>query len=625
VAPALPESTVEGHPNEAPGGRPATSWSRRSRARCAAVRPGWALAVAVVAGFTQGSPLHARQVAEICPAGRIGSITIENSSVFDEDAAAGESRLAPLYRLANTLHVQTQPEVVERELLFAVGDCYDVEQLRDTERLLRQFGFLADANVYGIRQPDGTVRVVVDTQDEWSARVEPVVSAGSGGLSGLRLVEDNLVGTGRRLALFYEREAEERVFGAAYATPQFFRTRWNMGLSVAKTEVGYSYGQAVTYPFVAEVGRRAFRQSIQRDERFFELLVPRGGDLVTLLVPLSLERMEVAAAMRWGGERYRQSLLGGSLSSESVSFPQPARFAREGLHHPAGAPPEDLEWAPFSSVRLTALVGQRSIFFVQRRALDTVEGTEDVQLGLEAEVALGPTIPWLSEDQDVALGLGLLAAGEAGGRLLVGATFTFEARRASGGGEGVPEWNDVLTELDTWGYYRSSPEARQTLVASLSGVGGWHPRTPFQLTLGGGAGLRGHPRHMEPGGRRINGSLEHRASLGWPLPDLFDLGSVVFVDAGRIWAADVPFGQDSPLRASAGFGIRAAFPPGSRQTFRADVGWPLVRGAGARDAVLSVGVGQAIGRVASRRDPQLVRSTRYGLRRTDFLLNGRRP
>jgi len=599
------------------------SGSLRFRAPGGGIRS--ALAAAIAAGLAQTSPLHADQVMGVCPEGRIGSIVIENSSVFDEETAAGESRLAPLYRLANTLHVQTRAEVVERELLFAAGDCYDVEQLRDTERLLRQFAFLADANVYGIRQPDGTVRVVVDTQDEWSARVEPVVSAGSGGLSGLRLVEDNLVGTGRRLALFYEREAEERVFGAAYATPQLFRTRWNMGLQLAKTEVGLSYGQAVTYPFIAEIGRWAFRQSIERDDRFFELVAPRGGGLVTLLVPLSRQRMEAAAAMRWGGERYRQSLLGGSLSSESVSFPQPARFAREGPHHPAGAPPEDLEWAPFSSVRLTALVGQRNIFFVQRRALDTVEGTEDVQLGFEAEAALGPAIPWVSDDQDVAFGLGLLAAGEAGRRLLVGASFTFEARRASGGGDGVSEWNDVLTELDTWGYYHSSPEARQTVVASLSGVGGWHPRTPFQLTLGGGAGLRGHPRHMEAGGRRINGSLEHRASLGWPLPELFDLGSVVFVDGGRIWAADVPFGQDSPFRASGGFGIRAAFPPGSRQTFRADVGWPLVRGAGLRDAVLSVGVGQAIGRLAARRDPQLVRSTRYGLRRSDFLLNGRSP
>src|SRR5690606_3248891 len=138
-----------------------------------------------------------------------------------------------------------------------------------------------------------------------------------------------------------------------------------------------------------------------------------------------------------------------------------------------------------------------------------------------------------------------------------------------------PDWGDVMGEIDVWAYLRSEPESPHTTVASLSAVGGWSASSPFQLSLGGDAGLRGFPRHVDPGGRRVVASIEHRRYLGWPLPDLFDLGGVAFIDAGKIWPGDVPFGIESPVRATAGVGLRAAFPAGSRQTFRADVGIPL--------------------------------------------------
>jgi hypothetical protein len=115
------------------------------------------------------------------------------------------------------------------------------------------------------------------------------------------------------------------------------------------------------------------------------------------------------------------------------------------------------------------------------------------------------------------------------------------------------------------------------------------------------------------------GSVEYRSFWGWPFPQLFDLGSVIFVDAGKIWPGDVSFGTESPIRMTVGVGARAAFPPGSRQTFRADVGLPIGPGVTSRGVVVSFGVGQAIGRRISRRDPQLVRSARFRLTSSSFL------
>ncbi|MEX2571520.1 MAG: hypothetical protein WD737_09435 [Gemmatimonadota bacterium] len=580
----------------------------------------WAALASLVGGSALAAPAAA-QIDPGCPTGRIVDVVIENNSVFEISEADGGGRFDWAYRLANRLHIQTDAEVVERELLFEVGDCYDVELLRDSERLLRAFDFLANADVYGIRLPDGSVVVVVGTQDEWSTRIEPrIESEGSVGLRGLRIVEDNLLGTGRHIALFYDRPDDEQIYGVSYGTPQLLRTRWNMGLSFAKTDVGYSYREAVTHPFVGEVGRWAFRQAIDRSDRFFEVLMPlQDEDLARIWVPVRRRQFEVGGAYRRGTERYRHTLFGAVLAGESVTYPGPARFADPESRPPLASGTLNTDWESISSVRVMLMTAQRNISFRRGHALDTVNGTEDVQLGVEAEASIGPTLPTISEDRDIAVGLGLFAASGIGRGSFAGGQFAFEAHRSYETLEGFPEWTDVFADFSLWAYLRRAPESRHTLVATVTGVGGWHSRAPFQLTLGGDSGLRGYPRHVDPGGRRIVASFEHRAYVAGPFADLFDLGTVAFLDVGKIWPGHAAFGTESPIRGSVGLGLRIAFPPGSRQTFRVDVGFPADRGTGFGDLAVSIGVGQVIGRGGARRDPQIARSSRYGVGTSDFI------
>jgi len=581
----------------------------------------WFTAIAVLGCMHLSADAASGQELITCPAGRISAVTVQNHSVFDTSDPDRGGRLAWAYRLANNLHVQTRSEVVERELLFGVGDCYDVELMLDTERLLRGFNFLADASINVTRLPSGDVELIVNTQDEWSTRIEPRVSSdGAMGLEGLRLVEDNLAGTGRHLALFYDRIDEDRIFGVSYATPHLFDSRWNMALQASRTEVGYSYHAAVAYPFVGESGRVAFKQELDRQDRIFELQMPvgTGDDLSRVWVPVSRERVEVGAAFRWGGQRYRHTLIGAALAGERFRYPDPLIFADAEIRRARLGEPPPVSWSPISSVRLMLLAGQRNVFYVRRHAVETVNGNEDIPLGVEAEASIGPTLPSISEDRDIAVGLRLAASGEMHEALMTGGQFVFEGRRSYDAIPGLPEWHDVLAEVDLWAFFRPSPDSKHQWVLSGSALGGWHSRVPFQLTLGGDAGLRGHPAHVDPGGRRVVGAFEYRAYLGWPLPRLFDLGTVVFADVGKIWPGHAPFGTDSAVRASAGFGIRAAFPPGSRQTFRLDVGMPIEYDVGLRNLTVTIGVGQTIGRGALRRDPQLLRSARYGIATSDF-------
>jgi hypothetical protein len=583
-----------------------------------------------MAGFLccVAAPLSAQEPDSVCPAGRISSVFIDNHSVFDMSDPGLNLRFQWAYGLANRLHPATREGVIRRELLFGPGDCYEVELLRDSERLLRGLDFIASVDIFGVRQADGSIHVLVDTRDEWSLRVDPEIGGGeSSGLTGIRVGDDNLFGTGTHVSGFYLHDQEEQVYGASFFTPQLFASRWDATLELGRTPVGNLLYESLAFPFVGEAGRWAFRQAVQRHDRYFEYLVPRETDeLRPVWFPVTRSAADVGVAFRLGNDGFNRTVVGAALAGEWVSFP-------EG-HPPRLANPEEgevpaeilgLRRDTLESVRALFMVGQRNVYYVRGRSLDTVNGTEDVRLGVETEVALGPSVPGLAHRQDLAVDLVLSAGGEIFGSGLAGGQLLVEGRRDYRDRETGSEWSDVFAQVNLWSYLRGSSESRAVLVAAVNAAGGWHDGVPFQLTLGGDAGLRGYPDHIDPGARRVVGTLEERVYLGWPFADLFDTGAVAFVDVGKIWAGSVPFGETSPIRADAGLGLRLAFPPGSRQTLRLDVGVPIGPGGGFRNAVFSAGMGQVVGAGRVHRDPQLRRSTRHGVSPSIFILPSRRP
>ena len=90
-------------------------------------------------------------------------------------------------------------------------------------------------------------------------------------------------------------------------------------------------------------------------------------------------------------------------------------------------------------------------------------------------------------------------------------------------------------------------------------------------------------------------------------------GGTVFVDAGKIWAGDVPYGEDTNWKTSVGVGLRTSFPAGGRSTYRLDFAWPLERGRGLGDFRVSLSLGEVIGHQARMPDIQIDRSRALGV------------
>ena len=560
-----------------------------------------------------------------CATGPISFIFVDNRSIFDTTDPELDDRFRPLYQLANTLHVTTDASVIRRELLFREGDCYDEARLAESERLLRGLDFLAQVDIYGIPQEDGSYHVVVDTQDEWStrARVKVGVRDRRPELRGARLRESNLVGTGQAAELFYLEEEEVREYGLQFMSPQLLGTRLDFLARIARTRDGTSMDQVLAYPFVGEYGRWAFRQALRSRTDVYNYVVGSEPDL-RLLVPVRQYAGELIALRRFG-EPGRLLTLGGGITFQELHYSDPPREVFASDYSAAAASDAarlDLvtgQRHPVDNVRAVVMIGVRRVGWVQRRGLDTVRGLQDVALGRQIQLTLGRTIPGLSRDEDVFAALSLAGATEVRSLLLTGQLWA-DARRDLRAPAQITAWEDLTADAELRAYLRLGGPSTNTLVFSAEGTGAWHTRTPFQLTLGGRDGIHGYAQDRFPGGRRVVVTLEDRVYFGSILAGLADLGASVFADAGRVWAGDVPFGQDSGWRASIGVGLRGAFPSGSRKTYRLDLAIPIERGPqwdGLR-VTLSMNDGRGLG-VGSVSSASRLAGARYEVQSLEFL------
>lgn len=553
--------------------------------------------------------------ADDCELGRISYVFIDNQSVFDTSDPNLDRRFLWAYRTANALHFQTRDWVIRRELMFGPGSCYDPLLLEETERLLRGYEFLSRVDIFAVPLPDGTYHVIVATRDEWSTRLDVRLASGGGfGIDGIRLSEDNLLGTGQSVGLFYFEREVDREYGVTYHTPQLLATRWDLTAALGRTRAGTLVHEEIAYPFVGEVGRWAGRQSFRREDQYFNYIVMDDPDLRSphILLPTREQAFDLSAVRRFGG-RSNMALVGTALTYQQLSYPGAAQIAPDGRFSQRTPAPDSLADAvrrqrgELHNIRAFALLGHRNVWWVRRRGLDSMRGQEDVRLGAEAVLGLGRSLPSIEADNDLYTMLTLYSGFEMGNALLIARTRT-DARRNLAAVAGTVEWEDVYLEGELLSYLQPPSLPRHTLFFRAAGIGGWHTRTPFQLTLGGVHAVRGFDPERLPGGRRVVVTLEDRFYLGWPLPAILDMGGTVFADAGRMWAGDAPFGRDSGWRASLGAGLRGSFPAGSRSTYRIDFAWPLQRGTSLSDVRVSMSIGELRGLQPRYAEQQLVRS-----------------
>lgn len=516
-----------------------------------------------------------------CATGPISFIFVDNHSIFDTTEPGLDKRFAWAYRLANSLHVRTRRQVIERELLFGPGDCFDQYLLDETERLLRNYSFISQVDIFGVPQPDGTYHVVVDTKDQWSTQVDLRVGVENGvQLEGFRLRETNFLGTGQEVGVFYVDRDVTRDYGVSFMTPQLAGTRWDLSGALGRTRAGTFAHEVVAYPFVAETGHWAARQSFRREDQFFDYVTLDSTRAETqhLLLPVREKLFDVGLGVRIG-RRSNLTVLGAMISYEELTYPGgPEVSGGDDFEERVPADSQAVaalrpQTQQIGAIRFGLLLGQRNIWWVKRRGFDSMRGQQDIPLGAEAGFAFSRSIPSLERDDDLVANFRVYAGLEYGDALFIG-RLRADVRRDFDAIAASREWEDLYAESEFVNYWKPAELPRHTVFLRAATTAAWNTRTPFQLTLGGDRNLRGYREERFPGGQRVVLNVEDRIYFGWPWREVIDLGGTIFLDAGRMWPGDVPFGRDSGWRTTAGIGLRGSFPAGSRSSFRLDIAAP---------------------------------------------------
>ena len=605
----------------------------------------WAMpAVLFCAAFAEPQAAWALQASAeasepVCSSARIGNVFVDNHTVFELDRVSpgeGDGWTAFIDKartIASRMHWRTRRSFLENELLFAAGDCLDPLLLDESGRILRALPFITDADVYAVPVAADEVHVVVDTQDDWTLKIDLRGDFDQGPrLTYAGFTEENLFGTGTLLGFYLRERDETRDLGLELSTLQLAGTRLDGRIGGGRTRTGVFFHESLTYPFVGEVGRWAFIESYSYREDLFRYAAPLGSPFTNVSLPIQTRRAATTLGLRLGtpGDL---TVLGAGVSWEDVTFsgfPQDVTVVKDfDFSNPVPADSATVEMVrsqvnPRRAAHVNIVAGKRNIRYIRRRGLDAVRGDQDVTLGTQAVVSLGSSLGAFETSpgnrSHELRGRLSLFGGAAGDSWVFNSELNVEGARLVNGNRSDRGFRDVVAEFGAYFYWQPGRRAtgpddvtnavstvpRHTLVMGVKGAGGWNSFLPFQLNLGGPFGIRGYDRAEFPAAQKLVAHLEDRIMLDGPFSDLFDLGLTLFADAGAGWQGTVPFAADSELQGAVGVGLRFVFPAGSRQVTRLDLAVPMKQG-GLRALQFRVGF-SAVSLLAGFGDEQVRRS-----------------
>lgn len=477
------------------------------------------------------------------------------------------AQLAPLNRVVDLVHTTTQADVIRRFLLVKVGEPCNQIKRAESERILRAQPYLVDARIFAYDDEKGGVRLEVETRDDMSLILSPVVKASTPMFRALEVGDGNVGGRAVMAAVEWrDGLAYRNRYGFDYTDYLFGMARNEFRLSAHRREVGHELDAQIVRPYYTDFQRYAWIANIGSMQE--PSWLDRRRDAPAALLT-TREYAQMGGVTRLGTIG-RLKLIGASLSRE-------ARRTDSTLmrYSSFGAMPDTVLTLPGAYpgqqvVRANLLVGLRAIRFVRVQGFDALTGAQDVRVGMQLGLVGGQSLGVggsIDRDRFVAsnlyLGVGretwfLGMQGVAEGR--------YDRKRSS--------WANVVSSGRLAYYFR--PAVRQTSVLQAEWSGGRHMEIPAQLSLSDRqGGLLAHRNSIAAGASRLVFRGEQRFVVPTRL-NVGDAGLAAFFEAGKLWSdPTVPFSVETPWRGAVGVSFLAAVPPRSRRLWRVDFAMPV--------------------------------------------------
>lgn len=496
----------------------------------------------------------------VCDGQVISRIDIQTYPPFEP---GGSSLTARAARVATELHATTRPTLIRRYLAFQLGDKCDEFRRRESERILRAQPFIADAQVVAAPDGAGGVAISVVTVDETSLVLDGSAAARAPMVRAFRFGDENVGGSGISATTAWQHGAFNRdIFRGRLVDYQFLGRPYQFSLDGERNEIGGSWNALASQPFLTDLQRTSWRISGGQGTRLMYFERVNAPDAA---LQFTRAYWDAGGVVSLGGAQRRHFLVGATVSRERERTGHMPLFVTDtGLTTDTTSALVG-RYGEHRSTRANLLLGYRNLRFFPVHAFDAVEGAQDVRTGIQISALVGRGFRVTDKDDrdyfvssDVYAGRGTTAS-FTGLEVMAERRQDLEAHR----------WDGALASSRLAWYLHPAPKYTSLLDVEYSG--GWRQRVPFQLTLSDReGGLRGFGGSQLGGGERLVTRLEERYQLGH-FKQFAALAGGVFVDAGKLWAGDAPFGTTTGVEASVGVSLLAALPPRSRRTWRVDV------------------------------------------------------
>ena len=475
------------------------------------------------------------------------------------------------------LHTTSTQETIGRFLLLAIGQPCTERHRAESERILRLQPFLADATVRVVADSGGGVHIDVETIDEIPTVVDLRLRGTHPSL--VRFGNGNIGGQGLYVATSVERVPAYRTgLGLHAVANQILGQPYILSLVVEHAPLGGELTAAFGHAFVTDLQRSAWHMGVSDANRYVSFRVPEG-DAVSLDVR---RRFWDFGGVRRVGLGRRSAFLGGLVTHEDVTPANQFVVITDSGLAPAIPRLVDSVFA-YRNLRVNAVAGVRALSFMTVRGFDALAAAQDVAVGAQAGALIGRTVRGFGNtDDDVFLSADFYAG--------IGSPTSFGAVRIVGEARDdrrTGGWNSRVGSGRLAWYVK--PGAAHVVISSFEFSGERDERVPFQLALGDRqGGVRGYSASRDAGAMRGVARVEERWTIGGFTPhDEFGVAS--FIDAGRVWAGNAPFGVNSSAKIGLGVGLLAAFPPQSQRLWRLDVAVPVSPDAHARGEIRLTG------------------------------------
>lgn len=465
---------------------------------------------------------------------RITKITLKQLNVFDTSLPEEDNFL---FRFANHAHITTEPEVILSTLLFSQGSKYEIKELEESERLLRQQNYLYDARIYAEETCEDEIHVTVVTRDLWTL-LPDISFSRSGGENSSRLGfrETNLLGYGKRLSFTATEDKDRTGYLFVYDDPAILSSRYRGRLEYADNSDGerhylgaylpfYSIKSAHSYGFYTYANKR-IESIYSRNETVSEFL--QDTEITDAYYGFSVQ-----APKQWT-HRY---IVG--LHSEKQNF--------------AATPYSFLAVAKNRAVTYPYVQGQwLQDDYIKVRNFDSIYRTEDLNLGWNIQAKLGySSSNWVDDDSHVIYQFSASKAHYTTERSLWRFNTSIQ-------GEWNTDQNEARNFISAVNFqYYLNTSIQQSWFANLSLKYAKNLTADNQLVLGGETGLRGYPLNYQQGSRSALLNLEKRYYWEYDLLQLFKVGGAVFFDAGKV-TGQAQVETNNSLLKNVGFGLRLA-------------------------------------------------------------------